>query len=271
MLDIAAANGAFEHEPIGRGQGSAARRYEGADLALRQDVGARLAGARSGQRGRQACRVRSCGHLARSAAACAAGGDSQCRRELSGTCSGIIEQAARARPLPPAGGCRRGGCRRGAGAGGAGGTRRGGCRRAAAVLQRDRTATTAAGSSSLERPDCGKAAAHDARPDNPYLFLKSPSVMVGANDDVVVPRGREQIDWECEFAVVVGQAGQERPGRGRGQPHLRLHHRVRRLGSRGPRRSQDGRRSRLVRAEEPRHLRAHRALHRAQGVPTRRR
>jgi len=44
----------------------------------------------------------------------------------------------------------------------------------------------------------------DKRPDNPYLFLKSPTVVVGANDDVVVPKGRTQIDWECEFAVVVG-------------------------------------------------------------------
>jgi 2-keto-4-pentenoate hydratase/2-oxohepta-3-ene-1,7-dioic acid hydratase in catechol pathway len=30
-------------------------------------------------------------------------------------------------------------------------------------------------------------------------------VVVGANDDVVIPRGRTQIDWECEFAVVVGK------------------------------------------------------------------
>ncbi len=45
----------------------------------------------------------------------------------------------------------------------------------------------------------------DMRPDNPYLFLKSPTTVVGANDDVVIPRGREQIDWECEFAVVVGK------------------------------------------------------------------
>jgi 2-keto-4-pentenoate hydratase/2-oxohepta-3-ene-1,7-dioic acid hydratase in catechol pathway len=45
----------------------------------------------------------------------------------------------------------------------------------------------------------------DRRQDNPYLFLKSPSVVVGANDDVVVPRGRDQIDWECEFAIVVGR------------------------------------------------------------------
>jgi 2-keto-4-pentenoate hydratase/2-oxohepta-3-ene-1,7-dioic acid hydratase in catechol pathway len=28
---------------------------------------------------------------------------------------------------------------------------------------------------------------------------------VGADDDVVVPKGREEIDWECEFAVVVGR------------------------------------------------------------------
>ena len=44
----------------------------------------------------------------------------------------------------------------------------------------------------------------DTRTTNPYLFLKSPTVVVGANDDVVVPKGRTQIDWECEFAVVVG-------------------------------------------------------------------
>jgi 2-keto-4-pentenoate hydratase/2-oxohepta-3-ene-1,7-dioic acid hydratase in catechol pathway len=45
----------------------------------------------------------------------------------------------------------------------------------------------------------------DTRPDNPYLFLKSPSIMVGADDDVVIPRGRKDIDWECEFAVVIGK------------------------------------------------------------------
>lgn len=45
----------------------------------------------------------------------------------------------------------------------------------------------------------------DTRPDNPYLFLKSPSVMVGAADDVVIPKGRTWIDWECEFDVVVGK------------------------------------------------------------------
>ena len=51
----------------------------------------------------------------------------------------------------------------------------------------------------------------DPRPDNPYLFLKSPSIMVGANDEVVIPKGRKDIDWECEFAVVVGKKARSVP------------------------------------------------------------
>lgn len=60
-------------------------------------------------------------------------------------------------------------------------------------------------------PGIWERAAGDSRPDNPYLFLKSPSVVVGANDDVVVPKGRTQIDWECEFAVVVGAPAKNVP------------------------------------------------------------
>ena len=63
----------------------------------------------------------------------------------------------------------------------------------------------------VSKPGLWERAADDPRPDNPYLFLKSPSVMVGANDDVVIPRGREEIDWECEFAVVVGRPAKEVP------------------------------------------------------------
>jgi 2-keto-4-pentenoate hydratase/2-oxohepta-3-ene-1,7-dioic acid hydratase in catechol pathway len=51
----------------------------------------------------------------------------------------------------------------------------------------------------------------ETRQDNPYLFLKSPTVVVGANDDVVIPRGRTQIDWECEFATVVGKPAKNVP------------------------------------------------------------
>lgn len=41
--------------------------------------------------------------------------------------------------------------------------------------------------------------------DNPYLFIKSPTVVIGANDPIVMPRGRTNIDFECEFDVVIGK------------------------------------------------------------------
>ncbi len=40
---------------------------------------------------------------------------------------------------------------------------------------------------------------------NPYLFLKSPTVVTGPFDPIVMPRGRTRIDFECEFAVVIGR------------------------------------------------------------------
>ena len=65
--------------------------------------------------------------------------------------------------------------------------------------------------SAQSAPGIWERAAGDTRPDNPYLFLKSPTTVVGARDDVIVPRGREQIDWECEFAVVVGKPAKNVP------------------------------------------------------------
>ncbi len=53
-------------------------------------------------------------------------------------------------------------------------------------------------------PGFWERAAGDTRADNPYLFLKSPTAVTGAFDDIVIPKGREQIDWECEFNVVIG-------------------------------------------------------------------
>jgi 2-keto-4-pentenoate hydratase/2-oxohepta-3-ene-1,7-dioic acid hydratase in catechol pathway len=41
--------------------------------------------------------------------------------------------------------------------------------------------------------------------DNPYLFLKSPTVVIGHNDSIVAPRGRTNLDFECEFAAVIGR------------------------------------------------------------------
>jgi 2,4-didehydro-3-deoxy-L-rhamnonate hydrolase len=53
-------------------------------------------------------------------------------------------------------------------------------------------------------PGIWERAANDTR-ENPYLFQKLPTVIIGANDPIVMPRGRTNIDFECEFAVVVGQ------------------------------------------------------------------
>ena len=41
---------------------------------------------------------------------------------------------------------------------------------------------------------------------SPYIFSKPVSVLSGAFDSVVIPRGTEQPDWEVELAVVIGRA-----------------------------------------------------------------
>jgi len=41
-------------------------------------------------------------------------------------------------------------------------------------------------------------------PNHPILFIKANSAIVGPNDDVVIPRGATQADWEVELGVVIG-------------------------------------------------------------------
>jgi 2,4-didehydro-3-deoxy-L-rhamnonate hydrolase len=41
----------------------------------------------------------------------------------------------------------------------------------------------------------------------PYSFLKAPSCLVGANDDIVLPRMFDRIDWEIELALAIGRTG----------------------------------------------------------------
>ena len=41
-------------------------------------------------------------------------------------------------------------------------------------------------------------------PQEPVLFTKHTSTMVGANDDVVLPQGSVKTDWEVELGVVIG-------------------------------------------------------------------
>jgi 2-keto-4-pentenoate hydratase/2-oxohepta-3-ene-1,7-dioic acid hydratase in catechol pathway len=44
-----------------------------------------------------------------------------------------------------------------------------------------------------------------APPEEPVLFLKATSALVGPDDDLVLPRGSEKTDWEVELAVVIGR------------------------------------------------------------------
>jgi 2,4-didehydro-3-deoxy-L-rhamnonate hydrolase len=42
---------------------------------------------------------------------------------------------------------------------------------------------------------------------DPYLFLKAPSTLAGAHDDIAIPAGLKKIDWEAEIALVIGRPG----------------------------------------------------------------
>jgi 2-keto-4-pentenoate hydratase/2-oxohepta-3-ene-1,7-dioic acid hydratase in catechol pathway len=40
---------------------------------------------------------------------------------------------------------------------------------------------------------------------NPYYFLKAPVSITGNGDPIILPKGRTQIDWECELNIVIGR------------------------------------------------------------------
>jgi 2-keto-4-pentenoate hydratase/2-oxohepta-3-ene-1,7-dioic acid hydratase in catechol pathway len=42
-------------------------------------------------------------------------------------------------------------------------------------------------------------------PTEPIIFMKAPNCMVGANDEILVPRGSTKTDWEVELGVVIGK------------------------------------------------------------------
>jgi len=44
----------------------------------------------------------------------------------------------------------------------------------------------------------------DAR-QNPYYFMKAPVGIIGNGEAIVIPKGRPQIDWECELNIVIGK------------------------------------------------------------------
>lgn len=44
-------------------------------------------------------------------------------------------------------------------------------------------------------------------PSEPIMFMKANSAISGPHDDVIIPRGSEQTDWEVELAFVIGKPG----------------------------------------------------------------
>ena len=48
-------------------------------------------------------------------------------------------------------------------------------------------------------------------PDEPVFFAKYPSALCGPADNIVIPAGRTQVDWEAELVVVVGRRGKNVP------------------------------------------------------------
>ena len=103
---------------------------------------------------------------------------------------------------------------------------------------------------------------------HPYLFLKAPSALAGAYDDIAIPRGMTKIDWEAEIACAIWKPAK------RVKAEQALEHIAgfmtdeRRLVPRHPDpRRPAGPALRLVRRQEPRQFRADRAVLRA-GAPS---
>jgi 2-keto-4-pentenoate hydratase/2-oxohepta-3-ene-1,7-dioic acid hydratase in catechol pathway len=48
-------------------------------------------------------------------------------------------------------------------------------------------------------------AARKANRGVPYMFLKSPSSVIGTGDTILIPHGRTELDWEIELATIIGR------------------------------------------------------------------
>jgi 2-keto-4-pentenoate hydratase/2-oxohepta-3-ene-1,7-dioic acid hydratase in catechol pathway len=48
-------------------------------------------------------------------------------------------------------------------------------------------------------------------PPVPLIFLKPPTAVIGPNDEIILPRGWERIDYEGELGVVIGKKAKDVP------------------------------------------------------------
>jgi 2-keto-4-pentenoate hydratase/2-oxohepta-3-ene-1,7-dioic acid hydratase in catechol pathway len=77
---------------------------------------------------------------------------------------------------------------------------------------RGRPAEPAAQPANLPRsaPGLWERRADDTR-HNPYLFAKPRTALIADGEPIRIPPGRDQIDWECELALVVGRGASHVP------------------------------------------------------------
>jgi 2,4-diketo-3-deoxy-L-fuconate hydrolase len=61
----------------------------------------------------------------------------------------------------------------------------------------------------------GEAEANEqAEKSHPFCFIKLPTAMVGARDEIILPRDVQKPDWELELAVVIGKPARRVSARG---------------------------------------------------------
>jgi 2-keto-4-pentenoate hydratase/2-oxohepta-3-ene-1,7-dioic acid hydratase in catechol pathway len=79
--------------------------------------------------------------------------------------------------------------------------------------QQQRSTGTAApaAAQAVSAPGIWERKPGDPRPENPYLFIKSPTVVTGPFDPIRIPPGRTRIDYECEFNLVIGKLARHVP------------------------------------------------------------
>jgi 2-keto-4-pentenoate hydratase/2-oxohepta-3-ene-1,7-dioic acid hydratase in catechol pathway len=59
-------------------------------------------------------------------------------------------------------------------------------------------------------PGIWERTANDAR-WNPYMFMKSPAVIIADGEAIRLPPGRTQVDWECELGTVLSRRASRVP------------------------------------------------------------
>ena len=48
-------------------------------------------------------------------------------------------------------------------------------------------------------------------PEEPLIFLKPPSAVIGPGEPIILPRGAGRVDYEAELAIVIGKMGKRIP------------------------------------------------------------